>query len=106
MVNEPFEVHLTSQAEKDLKDRRPWQRRVIQELLALEDDPVKGHVLKGSLAGVRSLEFSLPGGAHRAAYIVHGEDRVCLVFQIGPHEGFYEKAERRYAALKKQGSGG
>ena len=62
MVNEPFEVHLTSQAEKDLKDLRPWQRRVIQELLALEDDPVKGHVLRGSLAGVRSLEFSLPGG--------------------------------------------
>lgn len=105
MVNEPFEVRLTSQAEKDLKDLRPCQRRVIQELLALEDDPVQGHVLKGSLAGVRSLEFSLPGGAHRAAYILRGEDRVCLVFQVGPHEGFYERAEQRYAALKRQGRG-
>jgi mRNA-degrading endonuclease RelE of RelBE toxin-antitoxin system len=103
MLNEPFEVRLTAQAERDLKGLRPWQRRVVQELLALENDPTRGHVLKGSLAGVRSLEFSLPGGEHRAAYVVHGEDRVCLVFQIGPHEGFYERAERRYAALKKQG---
>ncbi len=103
MTNEPFAVHLTRQAEKDLDDLRPYQRRVIETLLALEDDPNAGHVLKGSLAGARSLEFSLPGGEHRAAYIVHGVDRVCLVFQIGPHEGFYERAERRYRALKKQG---
>lgn len=103
MVPEPFQVVPTKQAEKDIRDLRPWQQRVTLELLALEGDPTLGHPLKGSLAGVRSLEFSLPGGAYRAAYVILGEERVCLVFQVGPHEGFYEKAERRYQALKSQG---
>ncbi|MFQ5796543.1 MAG: hypothetical protein ACE5JP_16040 [Candidatus Bipolaricaulia bacterium] len=55
------------------------------------------------MKGVRSLEFSLPGGAYRAAYMVQESEQVCLVFLIGPHEGFYKKAERRVAALRKQG---
>jgi mRNA-degrading endonuclease RelE of RelBE toxin-antitoxin system len=103
MTEEPFAVHLTRPAEKDLADLKTYRRRTEEELLALEDDPTAGKALKGSLAGVRSLDFSLPGGEYRAAYVVHGELRVCLVFIIGPREGFYEKAERRYAALKKQG---
>ncbi len=49
------------------------------------------------------MEFSLPGGAFRAAYIVREAEKVCLVFLVGPHENFYEKAERRYRALKKCG---
>jgi hypothetical protein len=56
------------------------------------------------LRGVRSLEFSLPGGEHRAAYYVLIDDRVCLVFAIGPHENFYRLAERRYEALVKAGT--
>jgi mRNA-degrading endonuclease RelE of RelBE toxin-antitoxin system len=103
MTGDPFEVHLTRRAERDIEDLRPWQRRVIEALLTLEEDPHRGHTLKGSLLGVRSLEFSLPGGAHRAAYVVLNEERVCLVFQVGPHEGFYEKAERRYQSLKRHG---
>jgi mRNA-degrading endonuclease RelE of RelBE toxin-antitoxin system len=103
MVNEPFQVVPTRQAERDIRDLRPYQRRVVEELLALEHNPTAGHTLKGSLDGARSLEFSLPGGAYRAAYIVLVEERVCLVFQVGPHEGFDEKAERRYQALKSQG---
>jgi hypothetical protein len=59
--------------------------------------------LNGSLKGVRALEFSLKGVASRAAYVVAEEERVCLVFMIGPHEGFYQKAERRVKALRKQG---
>jgi hypothetical protein len=53
------------------------------------------------LLGARSLEFSLPGEAYRAAYIVLEEEQVCLVFQVGPHENFYKTAERRYAALRR-----
>ena len=45
--------------------------------------------------------FSLPGGAHRAVYTVLEEEHVCLVFLIGPHEGIYRKAERRFAALRR-----
>jgi hypothetical protein len=30
------------------------------------------------------------------------EEKVRLVFIAGPHEGFYEKAEQRVKALRKQ----
>ena len=41
------------------------------------------------------MEFSLKGVAYRTAYVVLEEEKVCLVFVVGPHEGFYQKAERR-----------
>jgi hypothetical protein len=58
--------------------------------------------LKESLKGVRALEFSLKGVTYRAAYVVAEVERVCLVFMVGPHEGFYQKAERRVKALRKR----
>lgn len=75
--------------------------KVAQKIFEIEDDPYKGHTLEGSLKGVRSLEFSLPGGAYRAAYIILEPDKVCLFFIIGSHENFYNKAERRYQAIKR-----
>ena len=99
-TNEPHEVRLTRDAEKDLRRLRAWEDRITRALLALEQDPYLGHPLTGSLAGVRSLEFSLPGAAYRAVYVVREDVRRCLVFQIGPHEGFYQKAERRYRSLR------
>jgi mRNA-degrading endonuclease RelE of RelBE toxin-antitoxin system len=101
-TREPYEVRLTADAEKDLRRLRGWDERITRELLALEQNPQLGHTLIGSLAGARSLEFSLPGGAYRAAYIVREEARRCVVFQIGPHEGFYQKAERRYRSLRRR----
>ena len=97
--SETFEVRLTKAAEKDREELRPWQDRVTDEILVLEKNPHKGHVLSGTLKGVRSLEFSLPGGAYRAAYVVLDTERICLVFILGPHEGFYKQAERRTRAL-------
>jgi hypothetical protein len=41
-------------------------------------------------------------GAYRAAYVVMEDQKRCVVFLVGPHEGFYKKAERRYEALKKR----
>ena len=104
MPSEQYEVRFTKQAEKDIADLRPWVDRVLKTLNALKQEPLKGHVLRGSLAGVRSLEFSLPGGAHRAVYVVLEEQHVCLVFLVGPHEGIYEKAERRVEGLRRQGT--
>ena len=100
----PYTVELTGQAEKDLKALRAYLPRVLKAVKALETDPLKGHALKGSLRGVRSLEFSLPGGAHRAAYFVVVDERTCLVFMVGAHEGFYAAAARRYEALVKSGA--
>jgi hypothetical protein len=70
------------------------------ELLALKQEPLKGHPLHGSLRGTRALDFSLKGVAYRAAYMVLAEEQVCLVFMIGPHEGFYQKAEQRAKGLR------
>lgn len=103
-MSESWRVELSRRAEKDLRGLRPWSAQALQAIAALEHDPQRGHLLTGSLRGVRSLEFNLRGGgAYRAAYILRPEDLVCLVFIVGSHEGFYEKAERRYEALKKLG---
>ena len=104
MPSEPFEVQLTRQAEKDLADLRPWTEQAIDALLTLEQNPFHGHALMGSLKGTRSLEFSLPGGAYRAVYVVQEAQRVCLVFLVGPHEGLYQRAERRIRALRRSGA--
>lgn len=103
MPSDRFDVELTEAAVKDLRRLRSSMERVTQSLASLENDPHRGHPLTGNLGGVRSLEFSLPGGAYRAAYVVLETEKVCVVFQVGPHEGFYAKAARRYTALKKSG---
>lgn len=97
-----FELRLTRNAEKDLLGLRDLTEKAANELLALKQDPYSGHSLKGSLRGARALEFSLKGVAYRAAYLVLQEEKVCLVFMVGPHEGFYQKAERRANGLRKQ----
>ncbi len=97
-----FEVRLTRNAQKDLEDLEAFYDQVVEDLLALEQDPHKGHTLTGSLKGARALEFSLPGGAYRAVYVVEERERVCLVFILGPHEGIYQKAERRIRAVRRR----
>ena len=67
---------------------------------ALRDNPLAGHPLSGSLAGVRSLEFSLRGsGQHRAIYVVRELTYSCVVVFIGSHENVYDRAERRLRSL-------
>lgn len=62
-----------------------------------------GHTLTGSLRGTRSLELNFKGsGAYRAVYTMIDEDRVCIIFIVGPHENIYKKAERRWAAVKRR----
>lgn len=99
-----YTVELTRQAEKDLKDLRPWTKQATTEILRLEQEPRRGHTLSGSLRGARALEFSLKGsGVFRAVYTILDEERVCLVFIVGPHENIYVKAQRRYDALRRAG---
>lgn len=62
-------VELTKAAERDLKALWKISEEVLEHLRVLKREPEKGHLLSGSLQGVRSLEFALKGsGQYRAAY--------------------------------------
>jgi mRNA-degrading endonuclease RelE of RelBE toxin-antitoxin system len=103
MASRRYRVELVRDAEKDLKNLRPWTAQATQQLLRLEDDPLAGHPLTGILRGTRALEFTLKGGgAYRAVYTVLDEDRVCVVLIVGPQENIYQRAERRYRAWLKR----
>lgn len=102
-MSDRYSVHLTKTVEADLNEFGPHRARVVQELLTLETKPYAGHTLKGSLRGLRALEFSLPGGECRAVYKVREDRKICVLVIAGFHENIYEKAERRVKALKKQG---
>jgi hypothetical protein len=70
----------------------------------LEENPLAGHILRGTLYSLRSLEFTVKGsGAFRAVYGVLDADAVCLVVIVGPHENIYDRAERRVEALRAAG---
>ncbi len=70
----------------------------------LEENPLAGHTLRGTLYGLRSLEFTVKGsGAFRAVYGVLDTEAVCLVVIVGPHENIYDRAERRVEALRAAG---
>jgi mRNA-degrading endonuclease RelE of RelBE toxin-antitoxin system len=70
----------------------------------LEENPLAGHTLQGTLYRLRSLEFTVRGsGAFRAVYGVLETDAVCLVIIVGPHENIYDKAERRVEGLRAAG---
>jgi mRNA interferase RelE/StbE len=97
-----FEVRLTRNAEKDILRLRGLTEKALREIMALEKEPSKGHELGGSLHGMRALKFSLKGVAYRAAYVLLENERLCLVFMVGPHEGFYTKAERRAGTVRRE----
>jgi len=104
MTSNRFTVQLTWEAEKDLKRLRSYTDRVTRAILKLEDDPLLGHPLTGSLKGTRSLEFSLPGsGVYRAIYAIGHDAHICLVIIIGPHENIYDRTERRVKVLRQAG---
>ena len=97
-----FEVEILPRAAKDLKGLKHHEAQALREILQLEENPELGHALLGSLRGVRALEFTLKGsGAYRAVYTVIDQQRVCIVFLVGPHENIYQRAERRWEAIKK-----
>lgn len=96
-----FDLQLTTSAQKDLDGLKEIRPAVIQELLALKENPEKGHPLKQNLQGIRALEFSVKGsGQFRAAYLVLETAVVCLIVAVGPHENFYDLVARRAKKLK------
>ncbi len=96
MTSERYELEVLPKAVKDLAKLRQNREQALRELLRLQADPMAGHALKGNLRGTRSLEFNLKGGgAYRAVYVVLDDQRICVVFIVGPHENIYKEAERR-----------
>jgi mRNA-degrading endonuclease RelE of RelBE toxin-antitoxin system len=99
-----YRVELTDGAKKDLKKLRQHREQIGEALGRLEENPLTGHLLKGTLYGLRSLEFTVKGsGTFRAVYGVLDTDAVCLVVIVGPHENIYDRAERRVEALRIAG---
>ena len=103
-ANRRYLVELTDGAKKDLKKLRQHAEQISEALGRLEENPLAGHTLRGTLYGLRSLEFTVKGsGSFRAVYGVLDADAVCLVVIVGPHENIYDRAERRVAALRAAG---
>ena len=99
-----YRVELTDGAKKDLKKLRQHREQIGEALGRLEENPLAGHTLRGTLHSLRSLEFTVRGsGAFRAVYGVLESDSVCLVVIVGPHEKIYDRAERRVEALRASG---
>lgn len=96
-----FDLQLTTSAQKDLDGLKEIRSAVIHELMALKENPEKGHLLKQNLQGIRALEFAIKGsGQFRAAYLVLETAVVCLIVAVGPHENFYDLVARRAKKLK------
>ena len=105
-TNRRYAVQLTNAARKDLKKLRSHKDRILEALGELETNPYAGHTLKGSLTGLRSLDFTVKGGgAFRAVYAVFDDDTVCLclIVIVGPHENIYDVGERRVSTLRAAG---
>ena len=103
-TNRRYRVELTDGAKKDLKKLRQHRAQIGEALGRLEENPLAGHSLRGTLHRLRSLEFTVKGsGAFRAVYGVLDADAVCLLVIVGPHENIYDRAERRVEALRTAG---
>jgi len=66
-MNDFYKIELTQHALKDLDKLKEQSAKVLKALSALKEKPHLGHMLKGSLKGVRSLKFNINGVAYRAA---------------------------------------
>lgn len=100
-MSEPARIELTSHASKDLKGLWRVSGEVTKHLKGLKANPLKGHSLSGSLQGMRALDFTMKGsGQFRAAYFYFSDENVVIIFLVGPHENFYQMAEKRVKLLK------
>jgi mRNA-degrading endonuclease RelE of RelBE toxin-antitoxin system len=101
-MNKEAVVELTKAAQRDVKGFKKAAPQILDHLKILKTHPERGHLLSGSLQGVRSLEFSLKGsGQYRAAYFYIINVNKVTVFMIGTHENFYKKAQKRASLVKE-----
>lgn len=77
------------------------QKRVLQAINQLRDNPYKGKLLTETLRGLRSLPVTAPGAEYRAVYYVVEEDTVCVVIFVGSRERFYQRLTRSWEAYQR-----
>jgi hypothetical protein len=58
-TNRRYRVELTDGAKKDPKKLRQHREQIGEALGRLEEYPLAGHTLRGTLYGLRSLEFTV-----------------------------------------------
>jgi mRNA-degrading endonuclease RelE of RelBE toxin-antitoxin system len=83
-------------AQRDLQRLRSHAAQFLRRIQTLSTHPERGHPLRGSLAGARSLVLSYQGGGYRAIYIYDHLRNECRVLAIGEHAKVYEMAEQRF----------
>ncbi len=90
-------------ARKDFTRFRSVTPELRAKIAVLRTNPDAGDRLEGALEGALSLKFSLKGmGECRVAYVKLPDNRICLLFLIGPRENFYREALRRFEALQRR----
>lgn len=102
-IEEPnqWSIVVARTARKDFVRFRSVTNDLRQKIGVLRTNPDAGERLEGPLEGVLALKFSLKGtGECRAAYLKLPDNRICLLFLVGPRENFYREAERRFEALR------
>src|SRR5215216_2661249 len=62
-TNRRYRVELTDGAKKDLKKLCQHRKQIGEALGQLEENPLAGHTLQGTLYRLRSLEFTARGMA-------------------------------------------
>ncbi|MHB8574699.1 MAG: type II toxin-antitoxin system RelE family toxin [Dehalococcoidia bacterium] len=95
---DPAAVILLPDAQRDLQLLRSHAAQFLSRLQTLSARPERGHLLRGALAGARSLVLSYQGGGYRAVYVYDPAKNECRVLAIGEHATVYETAAYRFPA--------
>ncbi|OPY58476.1 MAG: Plasmid stabilization system protein [Pelotomaculum sp. PtaU1.Bin035] len=89
------DVRLTREPEKYLKSL-PEQlyNKFVTEMLALENDPKAGILLKGSFKGYYRIKFKFRKVDYRIIYRIAWEEDIVYIVLLGSRGSVYQKLTR------------
>ena len=91
----PYIVLVTAVADKLFKKLpKSVKNSLVNEALALADNPLKGEQLTGELRAFRALHVKLNNVHYRIAYEVNDLTHVVLVRAVAVRENFYKRLEK------------
>jgi len=88
---------ISNSAKRSIK-KLPFAVReaLLKETKILEQDPLVGEKLSGSLSFLHSFHFSVNGIAYRTVYTIDDERQEITFHLAGIRENFYEKVKRLF----------